>query len=152
MHKLGELSDTEINNHLKGYKLYKGCFGCLELSHIAIEKGVYIVNIDRDPHGQGTHWTLVSNLDPNRIIYFDSYGQVPNSNIYDFMTKANKPMFYNTTDYQAIRSQACGYYCIYVAQQLLKNRKFEDVMNDFIPQHGNDTSRNEKYLQSYFVF
>jgi hypothetical protein len=141
---LKELSDNQIDAYLKKYKLYKGSYGCLKLPKI--ETGIYIVNIDRDPNGQGTHWVLVDNLQPKKITYFDSFGQIPNSNTNKFMKSSKKQMYYNTTDYQAIKSQACGYYCIYLAEQLFKGRPFDSIIHDFTK----DTHRNESYLDNYF--
>lgn len=144
MNILKELSNTQINNYLGHYKLYNGCYGCLHLPN-TIKNGVYVINIDRVPGGSGTHWVSVIN-EPKRIIYFDPYGETPNTEIYAFMEKAKKPMYYNTDDYQALRSEACGYYSCYVCSQVLDGRKFESVMKDF----GNNTHANERYLDAFF--
>ena len=146
MPRLDDISDDQIDHYLKKYKLYRGSFDCLELSKMKIRKGIYIVNIDRDPNGNGTHWTMVCNLEPKRIIYFDPFGQVPNTETLDFMEKANKPMFFNTTDYQAINGKSCGYFNIFLAIQLFKRKPYEQAIKVF----SNSVSENEKILYDYF--
>ena len=141
---LKELSDTQINRFMKGYHLYNGTFDCLELP--TIKRGVYIVNMDMRPKGSGTHWTLVSNLDQNVINYFDPFGQVQNTPTSKWMKTAGKEIQYSDCDIQAITSDACGYFCVYVAQQLLKGRHFKEILNDF-DQH---VMSNEQLMINYF--
>ncbi len=142
--RLDDTSDDQINAYLRKYSLYKGAYDCLDLPKP--KKGVYIVNIDRNPNGEGTHWTLVNNLEPDRCEYFDPYGQVPNSETHEFMDSTGKRLFYSDADYQSIPSHACGYFCMYVAKNLLKGRKMGDVIGDFSTR----VNENERFLQNYF--
>ena len=98
-------------------------------------------------NGPGTHWTLISNIDRNKIFYFDSYGTIPNSPTYNFMMKAKKPIQYSQIDYQSMTSTACGYYCVYVARRLLCGEKIEDILDDF----SYDTHDNERILKDVFI-
>jgi len=146
MTRLDDISDDQIDHYLKKYTLYRGSFDCLELPRMKIQKGIYIVNIDRDPRGNGTHWTMICNLEQKRIIYFDPFGQLPNTETLDFMGKANKPMFFNTTDYQAINAKSCGYFCIRLSIELFKGKPYEQAIKVF----SNSVSENEKILYDYF--
>lgn len=143
--ELQEASNIEIDDYLKKYKLYGGCYSCLHLPKI--QNKIYIINQDLNPHGHGTHWVLVSNIEPHRIIYFDPFGLSSNIPIDKFMKTSHKPIYYSNEDYQNINSQACGYYCIYCAEQLCKGRKFNDILKDFTK----NTMKNEKVLNHYFL-
>ena len=144
MNILNDLSNDKIDKYLKKYQNYGGCFSCLDLPRL--QEKVYITNIDIYDQG-GTHWTLVSNLEPNRIIYFDPFGLPSNIPINEWMKKSRKPIYFSNVDYQAIKSKACGYFCVYVAKQLCEGRKFNDIIKDF---HHN-TLQNERKLDNYFL-
>ena len=143
--RLEELSNDDIDSYLKKFPLYRGTYSCRHLPKI--EKGVYIVNMDISPNGGGTHWTLVSNLEPKRIIYFDPFGLPPNTFTDKWMRSSHKPLFYSNLDYQNLDSNACGYFCVDVAQQLLKGRKIDDVIKGF----SKNTMSNEHKLEYIFI-
>jgi len=147
MSRLDDISDDQINNYLDKYPQYRGCFSCMELKKMKPRKGIYIIKMDDRPLrlNEGTHW-IMAQFELNRAIYFDPFGQLPNTETLNFMEKANKTMFCNTIDYQAINSHACGYFCILLAIQLFKGKRYEQAIKDF----SNSVTENEKILYDYF--
>ncbi len=145
MHKLNDIADDEIDTYLDPYPEYAGTFSSGKLPK-KISNKVYIINLELDPNGSGTHWVMLSNINKARTEYFDSFGLNPNIPTYQFAMTSGKPLYYSNEDYQNVKSEACGYYCMYVAEQLIKGRKLEDIVKDF----GADTVKNEKVLEDYF--
>ncbi len=93
-----------------------------------IEEKIYIVNLNKS-NEPGSHWVLV--LKP---YYFDSFGVSPPEEILLFM---GKPIVSSTYRIQAINSIMCGYFCIYVAEELLKGKKIYDILLEFDPVNYN---------------
>ena len=141
---LKELSNEQIEKYYMRYPKFGGTFSRTDLPNKILNK-FYIVNMDKAT-GKGTHWVLVSNLNPSICIYFDSFGVSPPPEILHFMKTSGKECVYNTEDLQAYSSDACGWYCMYVADQLLKGRPLQFILDeDFTP----DPEKNEHLLQIY---
>jgi hypothetical protein len=99
-------------------------------------KKFYIVNMSDRKDG-GSHWTLLF-----QNLYFDSFGCPP--------TLAVKPhaTVWNDTQYQDFHSSACGFYCIYVADNLLAGRPPEQGL---IPDDEETPERSSEHvLRTYF--
>lgn len=132
-----------INKFNKKSKLYGGVFMKDELEDMKPEENkFYIINLDK-VGGGGTHWVLISNLNPTNIIYIDSFAVPPADVVVNFMKRAyklnrngseskhRKTIYYNTITLQADDSINCGYYIAYFAQQLIKKRNIVDIISDF---------------------
>jgi hypothetical protein len=127
----------------KRSKKFGGVFCKDELKNMVPEDKIYIFNLD-DSTGGGTHWTMASFLKPSFTLYFDSYGTVPDDQILDFMKRAKsktktasqnpnvkREIIYSTIDYQPFESDKCGWYCLYVAKQLMANKSVTDTLLNF---------------------
>jgi len=55
--------------------------------------------------------------------------------------------YYNTYRVQALDSEACGLYCVYVLDELHKGRDYIDVLTDFDPS---DYVANEEFIKRIF--
>lgn len=102
-----------------------------------------IVNLD-DSDGPGTHWVAYYNH-PRLpyVLYFDSYGMPPPNQLAAYLLKAGKPLKYNSTQYQVTDSNACGYYCIFLLNQLHEGKPVYDVLYkqfDQYPSIRNETT------------
>lgn len=64
-----------------------------------------------DRNSGGSHWTLLF-----QNLYFDSFGCPPTLAVSPFAS------VWNDTQYQDFHSSACGFYCIFVADNLLAGR------------------------------
>lgn len=101
-----ETSDTDLNSRLKKIKYYRGAFLSDQIPDSKGNQNYYVVNMDSGK-GHGTHWLGLLEF-PDRIIYFDPYGFLPNQNVLKWIKSRNKPYFYNKTDVQGMNSTACG--------------------------------------------
>lgn len=109
-------------------------------------KKFWIVNLDNSL-GEGTHWVLCSLLDPEYAVYFDSYGVQPPLEIIAFLKKYRKNIKCNVEDIQPINSSNCGYYTLYVADELSKGISYENVLDDFTKQ----VRYNDDLLEQLFA-
>jgi len=145
--KLTSLYDSQIDNVFKKYPQFGGTISRLDLKLSDAKKNkFYVLNMDGE-HSGGTHWVLLSNIDPKTVIYFDSFGAPPPENIYKFMKKTGKQCLYNDMQLQDINSSSCGWFDIYVMQQLLKGRPIDDILFD---DFTIDPKKNELLLKKYF--
>ena len=100
----------------------------------ATKKGkFYILNL-QNHYQDGSHWVLLFDGD-----YYDSYGVVPTTAIAKFVNN------YNYHEYQGINKNSCGFYCLYIADNLLAGR---DAFYGLIP---NKPQYNEDVLKKYFL-
>lgn len=105
-----------------------------------------VINLDSSS-GPGTHFTCFFNSPAQKnAIYFDSYGAVPPQEIVDFLKTSGKQIAYNFTQYQALGSSLCGYYCLFVLEELAKGRPYEDVLLDF----SYNPDENERFIIEHF--
>ncbi len=103
-----------------------------------------IINLD-DSSGPGTHWVALT-LDKHQLTYFDPFGaQIPDT-IITYTKKSTKPVRWNTSQIQSMKSDACGYYCMYFIRESRK-RSPEEAIFDFDPD---PTTRNENKIRQYF--
>jgi hypothetical protein len=94
---------------------------------------IYIINL-QNADEPGSHWVLLYNG-----YYFDSYGTVPTTNIAPYVKN------YNTADFQGLNNSSCGYYCIFVANNIIAG---------VFPTTGlipNSSRENEKVLEAFFA-
>jgi hypothetical protein len=98
--------------------------------------------------GGGSHWTVLSFLNPEYGTYFDSFSTSPPTDILTFMKKYRKQNYMNEGEIQDIESTSCGGYVIYVIDNLLKGRKYLDILEDF--SYTDLQHHNEKVLKEYF--
>ena len=85
--------------------------------------------------GEGTHWVCVYNCNQNVCYYFDSFGVDPSNELVKFMKQSQKKILMSTYRIQEIGSIMCGYYCIYVCDQLSNNITFYDILLQFDPNN-----------------
>ena len=123
-----ELSNTDIENIFKNNSLFGGVINKDDLKYLG--KKIYIVNLD-EKKGNGTHWTMISNISPHKIYYFDSFGVAMPQHLLKLSTLTGKGILQNKKQYQMIKSNSCGEFCIYVTKELLKGRSFADILSDF---------------------
>ena len=87
-----------------------------ELKKYTPVEGGYIINIGNLNTG-GTHWVCFI-IDESYIVYFDSFGVRPPDDVKRFIYRFNfkshvNGIIYSTQQIQGLKSNLCGYYCIY---------------------------------------
>ena len=144
--KLRALSNFDIDALFKGVKQYGGVRMSDELNFQPKNNTFYIINMDTSD-GQGTHWILASFLHKDYNFFFDPFSVDPMPSVLELLKRNGKRTFTFDIQLQNLQSDACGYYCAYVAKQLLKKRKLTDILYD---DFSMDTIANEKVLERFF--
>jgi hypothetical protein len=145
------LSNIDIANYYKRNPKFGGVFSKDELHRQESllrfnDRRVWILNMEDSNAGQGSHWVVLSFLNPDYGIYFDSYAIHPPKSILDFMKRHRDKNVMNEGAIQSLKSTACGWYTIYIIDMLLKGRKYLDILEDFT----DDSTKNEDVLYNYF--
>jgi hypothetical protein len=150
------LSNYEINKYYKGDRRYGGTVA-RDTIHLEERKygdlkdikKFWIVNMDLST-GPGTHWVLVSFLNPDVAIYFDPFSVDPPTEILKFMRKWRPEVAMNEDIIQDVDSTNCGYFCVHVGNELSKGRLFMDIMTrDFAPKVKENENMITQQFQTY---
>lgn len=147
---LPRLSNIQIDKLFSSNPLYLGCYAKDELLHLPIQNKFAIINNNNasEPDTGTGHWTLVYNCDPKLGILFDSMGAFPSDTIVKWIKRSNKKLVYSNQQVQELYgSESCGWFCMYVALQLLHGRSYADIMqHDFTK----NLKLNEERLSVFF--
>lgn len=108
------------------------------------QEGGYIFNLQDsvDEKGNplpGTHWTAAY-IEGNKACYFDSFGFPPPEQVDNFIGKHA----WSGNQIQSIRSEVCGYYCLYFLWWMLKHKHidFYERFKLFLNHFRLDPSKN----------
>ena len=126
-------------NYYNNVKQFGGVYSRNNLPTV-IDPKFYIVNLD-DATGPGSHWVCIYNCDPDVCYYFDSFGVEPSDEVLNFMRKSHKKIAMNTYQIQKLGTIMCGYFCIYVCNELLNNTLFGDILLNFDPNNYENNDR-----------
>ena len=144
------LSNFDIEKIVKKLKIkkFRGVFSKDMLPAQMKGNESVIINIQDYLDGGGTHWVCVyNNPDNPDCIYFDSFGMRPSDVVIKYMKTAGKGIVYNSGHIQNMNSIMCGYWCIYVINELLyKGRSFIDILMDF---DFNGSNANERMIRDF---
>jgi len=92
----------------------------------------------------GSHWIAFYNKKNNSPIeFFDPMGIVPSTAIQAKLKNSGKKVLYNTTQIQDLKSEACGWYCVYYIIMRSKGKSFYDILHQF----NTDTKHNDQVLK-----
>jgi hypothetical protein len=142
-----ELSNTDLDRICGNDPLlrtaYLGTYAKDQLAaHVKpSENGFAILNLQsigndgsRNWGKGGSHWCVVYSVNPKWVLYADSFGFDPSKSTLAWMQATGKQMYQNSRDIQGLQSSKCGWFCVYLAHELLKGRSLADVVdNDFWP-------------------
>ena len=115
------LSNIFINNLLKDFRNFIGCFSKDQLSLIENNKSI-IINLNNS-NQPGSHWIALKRVD-NVIYMFDSFS-IEYLPIGIFKTFKNLKIITNIYRIQDISSNLCGMFCVLYILYDIKNK------NDF---------------------
>jgi len=124
------LSSTQINRYYQREQKYGECLDQFALPKKLTHGKFYIVNLGPLRSG-GTHWCLVSLLQPKQPFFFNSFGLPPDAPIVKAIRgNSDTPhIAWSDVDYQAIRSESCGHFDLFVADRLLHGVALDKVCN-----------------------
>lgn len=137
------LSNFEIDDYYEKNSHYGGCYA-KDVLPKSMNKDAYVFNLENNDQG-GSHWTCAVKL-KDCCIYFDSYGFIPPPDVIKFMKTSKKPCIYSSVQFQDLDSVLCGYYCIFMIDNLLRGVHFNDLMTLF----SNNTKKNDQLIRNYF--
>jgi hypothetical protein len=146
---LPALYDYQINDVFNMCKNYGGCISRLSLKQSDAKKHkFYILNMDANPNGFGTHWVILWNCNKKYVFYCDSFGAPPAENVVKFMKETGKECLYNDMMLQDMNSSSCGWFCVYILLKLLNHENPADILlRDFTI----NPNQNEQRLKNYFA-
>ena len=88
-----------------------------EIKHLKKNKNYnLIVNLQKTGDS-GSHWVCLI-IRKNKWLYIDSFGAYPNLIIMKQCLKSKNNLGYSAYICQHLKSQTCGYYCLYCIQYL----------------------------------
>ena len=111
-----------------------GVFMRNELNNLLPSAGRYIINLE-DTNHIGTHWCALL-LTDKEAFYFDSFGEPAPLELETFVRNSSPRRIYgyNITAIQSLKSDYCGWYCIFLFLSI-HNNKVKDIFksaNDYI--------------------
>ena len=131
------LSNVFINNLLKNFKNFQGCYSKDQIPLIENNKSL-ISNLQNSDQ-KGSHWVSLSRKN-NNIFIFDSFGvgHIPN-NLYKIYKNYN--IITNIYRIQDINSNLCGMFCVlFCLYKVDSKNKFISFLNLF---NSNNFLKNE---------
>jgi hypothetical protein len=119
------------------------------------QNGGYIINLEDDMNIDGTpnsgsHWTCFY-IDGKQACYMDSFGIIAPRQVQEFL-KPYAPFPYNTKQIQNIKSQVCGYYCLFFLYWFHNQKKIKSFpmrLQVFTDIFSDDDRKNEDILKKY---
>ena len=99
-------SNIEIEEKLKDQKQFLGCFPVDKIPNLRKNESI-IINSD-EHNEEGTHWMGLKITSKNVCLFFDSFGEPPNINIINSLSKKFRKLVYNSTQIQSVFSSKCG--------------------------------------------
>ena len=149
---LPPLSNVQIDGLLQHYSWYGGAFTVSQLPGVRVQRNkAYIILMLPEGGGVG-HWVSLMSIarsGDNSVYYFDSFGMPCSNDVMKFALRFRSPhMFRSNVDIQALRSDSCGEWCVYVAVQMME---YGESLNSVLAELSNtDPARNERYLYHKF--
>ena len=104
-----------------------------------------IINLD-SIEGQGTHWVCYRNIDKQMVEYFDPFGLIMPHEVYHYLAKSGKKVFYSQDEIQNRNTVLCGYWCLYYLIERQKRKSILDVIH-----HEDFDHDNSDFIKDYFI-
>jgi hypothetical protein len=139
------LTNFELIDLIKDFKLdnhFGGVYSKDQLPELIKDK-FYIINLQDQDDGGGTHWTAFYYNYPSTSIYFDSYGFIAPRDVQKRIT----PYIFNDGEIQDFNSSACGFYCIAFIKFLHNKTDKQEMFKTFLKLFKLETIQNDKILQ-----
>ena len=135
--------EIEYLAHELGIFNFRGCFMKDSLPRQIHSSESRVVNL-QNSDSTGSHWVAYFN-DPafDKVEYFDSFGVIPPGEIEFYLRSSKKPLVYNSTQHQNLRSVLCGWFCMLFINERWKGAKPYELATRRI---------DEKAVKSYRPF
>lgn len=132
----GEISSIAMNhNHTKPF--FRGVYASDMLPKFTDLKPKFIIVNTDTSLGKGEHWILVIISGCySKIEFFDPLGYRVDQyspELIGFLTRDGKQSFLINTDrVQSLTSEACGYFCLYVADKRCKGETYSQCLKPLL--------------------
>ena len=147
-------SSRELERYYQSNELWGGVFCRDEVGRKHTGNKFFILNLDESTN-QGTHWILFCDFLPTGPLYVDPFGMPPPPEYEKFMLRSptlkKNPQarcLYSKVQYQGITSDACGEFCIELADELLEHRD-KRLMDHELTQ--GESEHNERLVRKVKV-
>ena len=131
------------NSNLSKY--FRGVYSINEMPFILMDKPSFIIINLSPSYEAGSHWVSVVIDKNDESYYFDSYGNIPPSEIINFLERNSKVWYYNNMKFQGNLSVLCGYFVIMFAFYF-----FNDIQKFFKIFKECKHLLNDKLLINFF--
>jgi hypothetical protein len=142
------LTNFDIEKLLGDYKEFGGVFSKDLVNPTNCKDGeLYILNLDKVGN-EGSHWTLLSTVDKDYNMYYDSFSVFAPESVVSFLKKQKKNTLCNPPyeNEQDISTVSCGYFCVFIALLQLKMKYNVRECLDFFKD---DNVWNEEVMQMF---
>ena len=128
--RFGAISDAQIDHQLQRYPSWGCCLCNDQIRSVPRDtRRCYIINL-QNSWQPGSHWVLLSCLE-RTIYYWDPFGALPTQAVHNWVRSTQRPALYCNIDLQSFDSEACGYYCMYIAARLMRGDSPTQIMHAF---------------------
>eukprot|EP00732_Lithocolla_globosa_P003724 Lithocolla_globosa_v1_NODE_3101_length_1766_cov_23.507890.p2 type:complete len:147 gc:universal NODE_3101_length_1766_cov_23.507890:1678-1238(-) len=121
------LTNHDLEAVFQGFRGFRGVVPHDKIPKLKNNEFV-IINLD-DSDGKGSHW--VAGYRRNGSYYFDPFGIEPDDRT---IRALGRPVQYNTSQLQDIKSQRCGWYVMKWLYEMLRGKSFYDSLYDEFTQ------------------
>lgn len=138
------LTNIKIHQILEPVSTFEGCYTKDKLPTNLKKGHWYIVNMQNDADGDGTHWVCFKYGYP--VTYYDPFGIAPPIEI---MKICKRNLIWNNKQIQDMNSTACGWFCIacILSDYCDCNRDTQTHFHRFVNSFTDNTMMNEKILK-----
>jgi hypothetical protein len=104
----------------------------------------------------GSHWVALivyTNKSKMSSFYLDSFGQLPPTEVEQFVNSLHEKLPYNNRQIQAFGTDYCGLYGLSLAYILQYHRTTDNIINDihkWISTFSDDLTKNKQILYQSF--
>ena len=139
-------TNIEIEKRLKHIKHFIGCFPIDKIPKLNRKESI-IINSDKHDE-EGTHWMGLKITSKNVCLYFDSFGEPPNKDITNFLSKYYNKLVYNSTQVQSVFSNKCGEFSMQFVCIVEDKKSFNSFLSKF--NHKNLLA-NDRITEDFFL-
>ena len=122
-----------------------------EITKLKSKKNFNLIINLQDVGESGSHWVCMI-MKGSKVLYIDSFGGFPHPLVMKWCLKHKKQLGYSAYITQDLRSQSCGYFCLYAIQYLqhCKENNLFEKGNAYVNVYEPGTKLNEKILMKNF--
>lgn len=144
--KVMSISNISIDEILTVCPTFCGTFSANNAPPILHNREYFSIVCNLSNEGEkGSHFVTIIAF-PSYVYYIDSFGKPSMGGVNSFLSRLNRPVFFNTKKIQDVTSNSCGLYSILFVLFFNASKKFRRK-NPLT--FSNDLSKNEQYLLVY---